>query len=147
MSRDDGGPAFQCRRCGASVTPRGSWHTRDGRCLPCKRDQQNAANLAKGDVLKVEAKAAYIRRQRYYVEYWQRQRNDPLHIQKRAARRKVSTEIEAGRLIRQACALCFAPKADAHHHDYTRPLDIAWLCRRCHLKEGVHGRTEISASV
>ncbi len=132
--KDDGGPAL-CRKCGNVFALRGQWQLRDGRCLPCKRKQQNAANLAKGDALKREAKAAYRRRHSYYEAYWKEQRNDPAHIQKRKARRKVATELDAGRLTRKPCVKCGTKPADAHHHDYNLPLDVQWLCRRCHFYE------------
>lgn len=133
MSKD-GGPAL-CRNCGDPLEMRGLWQARDGRCLPCKRAQQNAANLAKGDRLKTEAKASYKRRKPYYDAYWQSLRVDPVHVMKRKARRKVATEIEAGRLVRKACGKCGKTPADAHHKDYAFPLDVEWLCRSCHFAE------------
>jgi len=30
------------------------------------------------------------------------------------------------------CEQCGAPNAHAHHDDYSRPLDVRWLCRTCH---------------
>ena len=31
------------------------------------------------------------------------------------------------------CQQCGAQKCQAHHDDYTKPLDVRWLCRRCHV--------------
>ena len=32
-----------------------------------------------------------------------------------------------------ACQICNAPSAlDMHHCDYNKPLEVHWLCRRCH---------------
>jgi hypothetical protein len=48
-----------------------------------------------------------------------------------AAGRAVSAAIKAGTLTRQPCEECGA-KAQAHHDDYAKPLDVRWLCRRHH---------------
>lgn len=40
-----------------------------------------------------------------------------------------------GKLIQEPCAKCGDPKSQMHHHDYTKPLEVEWLCRRCHLAE------------
>ena len=135
MNANNGVPAFPCSKCGTLVEFKAEWQRRDKRCTTCKRAQQNAANAQKGDALKIEAKAAYQRRKEYYTRYWQEQRGTPDHLQKRAARRKVATEIEAGRLSRQPCERCANTPTDAHHHDYSKPLEIRWLCRRCHFAE------------
>lgn len=50
------------------------------------------------------------------------------------AHHAVRRAIRRGELQRQPCADCGHPYAEAHHEDYSRPLDVVWLCRRDHLK-------------
>lgn len=38
----------------------------------------------------------------------------------------------SGILRCQPCERCGDPEGHGHHDDYARPLDINWLCRRCH---------------
>lgn len=44
------------------------------------------------------------------------------------ARAKVNNAIASGRLARKSCEVCGEVKAQAHHDDYTKPLDVRWLC-------------------
>lgn len=63
----------------------------------------------------------------HYLQYW--------------AHRMVKLAILHGDLVRpDTCSRCGQPHAiiEAHHHDYSLPLDVEWLCRDCHLK--LHGR-------
>lgn len=62
------------------------------------------------------------------------------HPEKHRARALVAHAVKAGRLVRQPCGACGSPKAEAHHHDYSKPLDVKWLCFRCHreLEHGQH---------
>lgn len=41
---------------------------------------------------------------------------------------------EDGRLIKPSiCSECGANKnIQAHHYDYSKPLDVTWLCGKCH---------------
>jgi ribosomal protein S27AE len=48
------------------------------------------------------------------------------------AREKVAYAVRWGHLRRQPCEACGAPKAAAHHDDYSKPLEVRWLCRPCH---------------
>jgi hypothetical protein len=55
---------------------------------------------------------------------------------KEKARSKVQTALRNGSLIRPS--ICEDCKKDvfveAHHEDYSKPLDIQWLCKDCHWK-------------
>lgn len=50
------------------------------------------------------------------------------------ARKALNHAVAAGRVIREACCSCGNSKAQAHHEDYSRPLDVVWLCARCHSR-------------
>ena len=50
------------------------------------------------------------------------------------ARTYVRTLIHRGYLDRGACVICDAPKAQAHHEDYSRPRLIVWLCALHHAR-------------
>lgn len=56
---------------------------------------------------------------------------DPVKIHARAA---VSAAIRSGELVRQPCVKC-GGRGTAHHHDYSKPLDVVWLCVRHHAEE------------
>lgn len=62
-----------------------------------------------------------------------------------AAYRLVRNAIKRGELVRpsacQRCGCVPAPTSDgraaiqAHHHDYDKPLDVEWICAKCHRAE------------
>lgn len=55
--------------------------------------------------------------------------------EKRIAHHKVSNAIRDGKLIVLPCEVCFnTHDIHAHHDDYSKPLDIRWLCRKHHIE-------------
>jgi len=48
------------------------------------------------------------------------------------AQQMVQRAVRAGRLVRKPCEMCGAGKTVAHHDDYSKPLDVRWLCHSCH---------------
>lgn len=63
-------------------------------------------------------------------ERWQQQ-----HPERRRAHEAVRRAILRGELVRQPCEDCGATvTVDAHHDDYSRPLEVTWLCRLHHVR-------------
>jgi hypothetical protein len=48
------------------------------------------------------------------------------------AQTAVGNAIRDGRLFKEPCAICSETKVHAHHKDYSKPLEVVWLCARCH---------------
>lgn len=48
------------------------------------------------------------------------------------AQTAVSNAVRDGRLFKQPCEFCGDDEVHAHHRDYTKPLEVVWLCPKCH---------------
>jgi hypothetical protein len=48
------------------------------------------------------------------------------------AHRLLKAAVKRGNLQRQPCCVCGSTVSHAHHEDYSRPLDVVWLCLHCH---------------
>lgn len=45
---------------------------------------------------------------------------------------EVQKAIRSGALVKGLCQVCGADRVEAHHTDYSRPLEVVWLCPRHH---------------
>lgn len=54
------------------------------------------------------------------------------------AQNRLKYAVRMGYLVRpNKCEKCgIETKVDAHHEDYSKALEIMWLCRRCHMNIG-----------
>ncbi len=69
-----------------------------------------------------------LKRDRERITRWKAK-----HALKRKAHVIAGNAIRDGGLIKQPCERCSAVKGvQAHHEDYSKPLDVNWLCRPCH---------------
>ena len=137
----------QCAKCGESK-PLGDFHrngeTKDGRrsdCKVCSLERVRAWNKANP-----ERKAALSKR-------WAEanperraaaaKRSLARHPQKVRARWAVNNAARDGKLHKpDRCEDCgeITPSPDlrGHHDDYSKPLDVRWLCHPCHGREHEH---------
>lgn len=54
---------------------------------------------------------------------------------KRKARNAVNNALRDGKLKRGPCEVCGSKKVTAHHEDYSKPLQVRWLCPLHHAAE------------
>lgn len=58
--------------------------------------------------------------------------------EKYKARTAVNNALRDKRLKKEPCMICGNPKSTAHHEDYSKPLEVKWLCyihhNRLHFK-------------
>ena len=67
---------------------------------------------------------------RIKAERRERYANDPDYRRRALARLAARKAFPDG----QPCEICGEPRADRHHDDYDKPLDIRWLCRPHHIQ-------------
>lgn len=58
---------------------------------------------------------------------------------KKAASVVVNNAVRDGRMTRQPCEVCGA-KAQAHHDDYSKPMEVRWLCSKHHAEWHKHNK-------
>lgn len=63
--------------------------------------------------------------------------------EKKSARQAVGNAVRDGRLKKMPCEICGNTKTQAHHEDYLKPLDVRWLCFKCH-REHEHGQVVLN---
>jgi transcription elongation factor Elf1 len=139
-----------CTQCGVEQRVMDYYRTSAGGfmavCKACHRANVKANREANADYYRefdkaranlphrVEARSAYQktpeglaagnRAKRRYTE------RNPV---KKRATVAVNNALRDGRLIRQPCETC-GERAQAHHDDYSKPLDVRWLCTTHHAE-------------
>lgn len=48
--------------------------------------------------------------------------------EKEKARREMQSALRKGIIKREPCEVCDNPRSQGHHEDYTKPLQVRWLC-------------------
>lgn len=111
---------------GRSVSRQRLWQIRmvsEGRCQQCGKPRVTRLHCRLCADKAVRFAAPHIAK----WEAADPRRRKALSLLNRAVKRGVIT-----RPI--VCTRCGAldPKINGHHHDYDKPLDVTWLCYRCH---------------
>ena len=72
---------------------------------------------------------------------YQRRKGSPINV----ANYTLNNAIRDGRLKRGPCAVCNTTEnVHGHHDDYSKPLDVRWLCERHHIELHEQLRTEVA---
>lgn len=98
----------------------------------CKAYDRKRANLPKRVELRKQVTKTWVEDGRQ-AESQRRYRGK--YPEKYHARIAVGNALRDGRLSKPSkCSKCGAEtKLEAHHEDYSKPLDVQWLCNSCHV--------------
>lgn len=139
---------INCKKCLLEFEPTPyDLRKRYQQCQSCRRENAKnwrAKRKASGNpVLSSKMTSEYhvAYRKTYYKEDRNRLRRNALKKLQRCrpdvrikeqARRKVHNAIRTGSMKRLPCEACGNKQTDAHHDDYSKPLEVRWLCRSHH---------------
>lgn len=140
-----------CKICGASSETAEFYAGVRGRCKECHKAEvrKNRAERAqqykeyekmrfKRDPQRAEMNKAWAKTPEGKASHAASvARRNRLNPEKRAANVLVGNAVRDGRLFKPAeCSRCgLVPRRrdlHAHHHDYAKPLDVEWICVKCH---------------
>ena len=54
--------------------------------------------------------------------------------EKRKAHNDLRTALQQGIIDKKPCSICGSINSQAHHSDYSKPLDVTWYCQFHHMK-------------
>lgn len=122
----------ECRKCYRRQYMK-QWYDR-------KSLEERRAWIARRDVERVRA----YDRKRYREKPNRRRPANYAAPEKLKARRAVAYAVRCGKIIKpDTCQRCSKPTPrhllGGHHEDYSKPLEVVWLCRACHGLEHRRG--------
>jgi hypothetical protein len=101
------------------------------------------------DCTKERVRKNYSMNRKYYSEYEKKRQQDPerrkrkieyqrdlrkRNPEKYKARMLVGNSLRNGKIKKGLCEICGIEKTQAHHTDYSKPLQVMWLCRKHHME-------------
>lgn len=109
-----------------------------GKCKSCTKSDVSANYLVnKPRYRKYERRREQSLKRKFDKLAQQRKRRRD-HPEKARAYAMVHRAIKSGKLVRLPCRVCGNRKSEGHHSDYSKPLEVDWLCFSCHRAE--HGQ-------
>ena len=109
-------------------------------CKVCKRAEATAHRDSKLEEIRANDRLRGSRQSKEdLIKY---RANNPL---KYAAHTKVTNCIRDGKLFKENCEICGSTNTHAHHDNYTKPLDVRWLCPVHHHEWHKHNGEGLTA--
>lgn len=138
-----------CRECG-QIKPLSEYYAlprmADGhlnKCKTCVKARVNAHREKNIERIRIYDRARSNLPHRLAARKRELKKLRAEHPEKDRAHDLVGKAIKKGVLHRQPCVVCGKAKAHAHHHDYSKPLAVIWLCA-VHHSALHHGKLHLA---
>jgi hypothetical protein len=127
-----------CKKCDAIRNAEWNKAHPDKRKQSCRKYSQSAKGKERYKKY-TEENAERLRAN--WSRWYQRHKEDEINRQrfrranerrKYRARELVAYAVKTGKLIKLPCSVCGSTKSEAHHPDYSKALDVVWLCSKHH---------------
>jgi len=128
-----------CKYCKEVKAAADFFSNNKSRCKACCNIFQlewKRKNPEKHRVLTARTREGRKDKQNEYYKAWYLKNGRNRDKKKQLAHSMVMLAVRSGELIRpEICTDCKNPnKIEGHHNDYNKPLEVIWLCNRCHRK-------------
>ena len=114
-------------------------------CKICQKEhyQMNKEKKKQYYLMNKEKRKEYVQMNKEEIKQYHKEYNkDYYHRnpEKQKARQKLNYAVKSGKVHKPLyCSSCDRDKhLEAHHTDYSKPLEVTWLCRTCHVE--LHNR-------
>ena len=134
-----------CKACGHSLPSDAFYASNKTRCKECVCAAVRANREARVDQYReydrgranradrVAARQAYAATDQGRARHRAASRQYYInHPGRRKANIALNNAVRDGRVIRHLCLHCGDTETEGHHPDYSRPLDVVWLCKPAH---------------
>lgn len=74
---------------------------------------------------KIKRRPSNLRHVKAYQSRWP---------EKKKAKEMLNDRVNRGKIKRDPCVECGNPKTEGHHEDYSKPLEVIWLCTKHHME-------------
>lgn len=150
-----------CKTCGLPKDISGYYkatRTLDGlrgSCIDCEKEKMRQRYLAnkdsykkaaekyrqseKGKLVHKEASSRFRKTEKGKLSVTRSRNTFRLRFpEKHAAHIRLNNAVASGKIQKLPCAVCGSTfKVQGHHHDYSKPLDVDWLCQEHHKEKHI----------
>ena len=129
-----------CFKCGEEKELDGFYRhpmMKDGHLNKCKECNKVDSSMRDPEKLREYERKRSSRPERKEYAIRRQRENRRKYPEKNRARRILLYHKRKGSVIQQPCEVCGNPKTQAHHDDYSRPLEVRWLCMICHKRHHI----------
>lgn len=121
-----------CRACNSEKPPVDFYDGVKSRCKDCHKAAMKRLRLTDPAVQERERQRAKsphrVAKAASNTAKWRHS-----HPEAYRAQNAVNNAIRDHKIVRGPCAICGGTEnVHGHHKDYAKPLDVIWMCARCH---------------